>query len=981
MSLGTGYEYLLSSVARGDGAVGSSSPLTRYYAESGTPPGRFLGAGLSGLRDGAGIAEGTAVTERMLFNLLGMLADPITGRPLGNRPQQWPASRAERVRMRVGHLPTNLATSVRADTIARIEAEESERERSIRRPVAGFDLTFSVPKSVSTVWAVADAETQASIYLAHQDAICVALRYAEEHIFFSRSGAGGVVQESIRGVVAAAFDHWDSRSGDPHLHSHVVVANRVQTLDGLWRTLDSKTLHKYVVALSELHEGVLQDLVTQRLGYAWEERARRHSAAPRWDIGGVPDNLLEHFSRRSVDIEAATSMLISEYARAHGRQPSNAQVLQLRQQATLQTRPDKQRHTLTEQTATWRERARPFVCGDTGAWADGLRGRSLLPALRVETIDDSMLQEASRVTLAVVASKRATFTHANVLAEAHRQLHGVRFGSPDDRIATADRLTSIALREAVMLTAPKCLTAGAQIFSTRDILDAESRMLEAGRNIDGPTATPSTPSTFGEDQAAAVHAIATSGRMLDVLVGPAGSGKTTSLASLRETWESEHGNGSVIALAPSAAAAEVLADELGIETENTAKWIHEANRQDERLDRMAELIDRIDTLGSTSTKLARRLRVQLDEAYTEYERWTMRRKQLVIVDEAGLAGTLALDRIVTEAREVGAKVLLVGDWAQLTAIEAGGAFAMLVNDRGDAPELTTVRRFLNGWERDASLLLRVGNEAAVDAYKQHGRIRSGNAEEMLDAVYNGWRGDTAKGLESLMIAVDYESVAELNLRARADRVDAGEVESRCIAISGGGVAGVGDRVITRQNDRTLRAGRGWVKNGDVWVVRTVHPDGSLTLRRDQAKGEIMLDSDYTRRHLELGYAATAHRSQGRTVDTAHALVSSTNTRELLYVSTTRGRAANIIYVDTCVDPDEDTNHGYGTQGCAEDILRRVLQRSGADTSAHSHLERYETGVDDWLAIHRAASATRRSILGADVTQARVDSHTSIARSL
>src|SRR6201999_1016978 len=98
------------------------------------------------------------------------------------------------------------------------------------------------------------------------------IRDGEQNVFLTRTGRNGIVQEEIRGVVAAAFDHWDSRAGDPHLHTHVVVANRAQSMDGTWRSLDAKTLYRYVVALSELHEGVLQDLLTERLGWAWDER-------------------------------------------------------------------------------------------------------------------------------------------------------------------------------------------------------------------------------------------------------------------------------------------------------------------------------------------------------------------------------------------------------------------------------------------------------------------------------------------------------------------------------------------------------------------------------------------------------------------------------------------------------------------------------------------------------------------------------------
>ncbi|HEY8619012.1 MAG TPA: MobF family relaxase, partial [Dermatophilaceae bacterium] len=254
MSLGAGYRYLMSSVARADGSGHTASALTRYYAQSGTPPGRFLGRGLAGLDNGNGVAVGSTVTEEHLFRMLGMLQDPITGEQLG-RP---PARRG--------------AASVDSRGVT----------RKAPAPVAGFDLTFSAPKSVSVVWAVADQATQGLIYAAHQRALDHVIRYAEERVFSSRSGSGGVVQEDIRGVVAAAFDHWDSRAGDPQLHTHVVVMNRVQTMDGVWRTLDSRGLFRSVVGLSEMYNGVLSDYLTEALGWGWEGCARRHSDVPKY---------------------------------------------------------------------------------------------------------------------------------------------------------------------------------------------------------------------------------------------------------------------------------------------------------------------------------------------------------------------------------------------------------------------------------------------------------------------------------------------------------------------------------------------------------------------------------------------------------------------------------------------------------------------------------------------------------------------------
>ncbi|MHB8187928.1 MAG: relaxase domain-containing protein, partial [Dermatophilaceae bacterium] len=155
----------MSSVARADGSGHVASALTRYYAESGTPPGRFLGQGLAGLNNGNGVLVGARVTEEHLFRMLGMLQDPITGEQLGRSP--------------------------RRGGTAYIDSRGVARKAPL--PVAGFDLTFSAPKSVSVVWAVADEATQGLIYAAHQRALEHVIAYAEERVFSSRSGAGGVV--------------------------------------------------------------------------------------------------------------------------------------------------------------------------------------------------------------------------------------------------------------------------------------------------------------------------------------------------------------------------------------------------------------------------------------------------------------------------------------------------------------------------------------------------------------------------------------------------------------------------------------------------------------------------------------------------------------------------------------------------------------------------------------------------------------------
>ena len=769
MTLGSGYRYLMASVARGDAAGATSSPLASYYSEPGTPPGRFLGAGLAGLADGRGVEPGSLVSEEHLWRMLGMLQDPVTGRPLGRTPG-----------------PERTAY---VDSLHRV--------RKAPQTVAGFDLTFSAPKSVSVAWALADEATRRRIYAAHVAALEFVIGYAERTVFATRTGRGGVVSEDVRGVVAAAFDHWDSRSGDPQLHTHVVVLNRVQAVsDGRWRTLDSKALFRAAVGLSELYNGVLADLVTADLGYGWDPARRRHSPVEKWEVAGVGEALRAEFSQRTTQIDAAKDALVADFVAAHGRQPTPREVLQLRQRATLETRPAKELRPLGELVAGWRKRAEAFVGDDPQAWVATLAGRNDLPLLGAGDLDVAMLEEAARVSLEVVSGKRSTFTRANIFAEVLRQIQGVRFASPHDRTAVAERITALGLDHAVALTPPEVgyvpdelrrpdgtsrfRPRDSELYTTQALLDAEERLLAAGRATDAPAVAesvaagicagnlPGRDHPLSAEQASAVCRVVASGRALDVLVGPAGTGKSTTMAGVRAVWEAQHGPGSVVGLAPSAAAAEVLAEAVGVPTENTAKWLAEAVRQPER---MAELDGLKAALDRASPSLrTRALTRRAREVSAEIDRWGLRKGQLVIVDEASMAGTFELDSLTAYARTAGAKVLLVGDWAQLSPVAAGGAFKLLATDRADAPTLLDVRRFRHEWERDASLKLRTGAKGVAAEYARQGRVRGGDRETMLDELFANWTDDTQAGRRSLMVAADTATVADLNARARAQRV-------------------------------------------------------------------------------------------------------------------------------------------------------------------------------------------------------------------
>ena len=948
MTLGAGYRYLMSSVARRDEA-GPAAGLQAYYAAEGTPPGRFLGAGLAGLNNGQGVAPGTEVTEEALWRMLGMLQDPVTGEQLGQAP---PAKRGAFV-----------------DHLGRV--------RRPPQPVAGFDLTFSAPKSVSVAWALADDVTRARIYGAHRRALEAVIAYGESQVFATRMGKAGVVQEDVRGIVATAFDHWDSRAGDPQLHTHVVVLNRVQAVtDGVWRTLDSKALFRAAVGMSELYNGVLADELTAELGWGWAPEQRRRSAEPKWEVDGVPQPLREHFSQRSSAIETAKDDLVAEFTTSHGRQPTVREVIQMRQQATLTTRGDKHVRPLRELITEWKGRARPFVGTNPDSWVESLTKASPPRLVSAADLEERLLRDVAAVVLAKVADKRATFTRANLLAETLRELHGLRFATPADRVAVAEKTATYAAGRAVMLTPPevglvpdalqradgssKFRARNSELYATQELLDAEARLLDAAAATDAPTApilrepdpaeaVAAGRTVLSREQAAAVSAVVTSGRRLDLLVGAAGTGKSTTMAGIRAAWEAAHGPGSVIGLAPSAAAAEVLAEAVGIPTENTAKWITEHRRLPERRQEILAFDAR---LARAYPSLATRdLQKQAAASRAVYGRFCLRPGQLVIVDEASMAATVELDYITVAVAQAGGKVLLVGDWAQLSPVQAGGAFKLLTDTRRDAPSLHDVRRFRHEWERDASLQLRTGKPTVAATYVRHGRVESGSREDMIDLIFDGWLTDVTAGRASLMLAADAQTVADLNARARAHRVTVGEVAAEGVRLADRTTVGVGDVVVTRHNQRALVTGRGWVKNGDDWVVQAISPDGSIRVRRAGGGTVAQLPAGYVQEHVELGYASTAHRAQGRTVDTAHAYVSAAVVREPLYVMATRGRESNRLYIDTIYDPDVATSHGDAPEADPIDVLEGVIGTSGAELSATAtrHAEE-EAAEAEWLVL-------------------------------
>jgi conjugative relaxase-like TrwC/TraI family protein len=946
---GNAWQYLTDSVA---GAAELGADAAGYYAAKGTPPGRFLGRGLNGLGLTPGsVKPGDVVSPEMLHRMLAQLADPITGKPLGRLPSM-----------------------------------------GQRAPVAGYDLTFHPPKSVSLMWAMGDQATRTAIEEVMAGALGELISWAEDHVFFTRTGAQGARQEAVRGVVASTWLHYESRDGDVQLHHHAVVWNRAQTAsDGVWRTLDGKALHPYVVALSERHVGIVEDLMTARFGVAWAETRAIAGRVTKREVEGVAPGLVAEFSRRTLAIETVMAEKTAELEATRGRAPTSAELGVLHRAAWRETRLKKVHRAVAEMTAEWAERARPWVGDEPSSWVASLAGRSDLPALRADDLSDAMLSDVGRAALFARSEKSSVFTQANLYADVDRQLQGVLF-APGERTKVSERAVEAALALAVKLSPPELAhvpelfrapdgtsqfgPANTWTYTTAELLEAEARLLDAGRDRFGPVvnygtvarvceqALPGRSYGLGADQAVAVEQIVTSGRVCDLLVGPAGTGKTTALAGLLAAWEAEHGTGSVKGLAPSAAAAANLGNELGIATENTAKWLAETDREALRLAEVARLRGHASQLPAPA---AAAVLLRAAELEAEVRRWQLKAGELLVVDEASLAGTFALDRLAVQARGSEAKILLIGDWAQLGAVGAGGAFSMLVDDRGTPPELSEARRFTEAWERRASAELRTGAPGAVDAYLGHGRVAEGNRDEMLAACYGAWKADVEAGKSSLMLALDNASVVELNRLARSDRVAAGQVADEGLALPDGSVAGVGDVVVARHNDRHLRLADGeWVRNRDRFVVTATHQDGAMTVRAMDGDGEVVLPAGYVAQYVELGYAGTVFSAQGRTVATAHALVGVGMTREALYVAATRAREANRLYVDVEPEPaGADMAHGQAERLSAREVLVAVTSRRGADLSAHQTMasewakaESFDQLVKEHQSLVAAATAQR-----------------------
>ena len=967
LTAGAGYTYLTRQVAAHDRTGGARMPLASYYAEKGETPGQWVGRGMSGVE---GLSAGDEVTAEQMKALYGEGLHPLAqrfatslagpditdrdrtavtrlGTPFATYPGDVTKFQVE-VARRLEDLDAEAASPevharVRTEVALQLFRDEKGREpfdarelgsaiarytRPRTTAVAGCDLTFSPVKSVSALWAVASPPVAAQIELAHHDAVRDALAFIEGHALFTREGKGGVRQVDVTGLVAAAFVHRDSRAGDPDLHTHVAVANKVQTLAGKWLSIDGRLLYKANVVASETYNTALEGHLSRRLGLRFTERPHEgRSLRPVRDVVGVDQRLIARWSSRRASIVTRTRELYAAFQADHGRPPTVVESIHLAQVATLQTRDAKHEpRSLDEQRATWIEQATDVLGGQRHLAA--MLHRALSPTVDPVTAsvgDDVWVTSAARLVLAALQQHRSIWQVWHVRSEAHRQVRSLG-AAPDDVDALVDRVTSHVLNNSsVRLTraedgvsepptlrrrdgASVYTVAGSAVYTSSDIIAAEQQVVSAAGVTDRPAASEDAVTlalleqaangvTLNTAQVALVRSMATSGRRVQLALAPAGSGKTTAMTALANAWTGS--GGTLIGFAPSAAAAAVLRDHIGTTTDTLAKLTWSITHGD--------LPDWANHVGPHT---------------------------MAIIDEAGLADTLTLATAVDFITGRGGQVRLVGDHHQLSAIGAGGVLHDIATTHG-AIHLTELVRFLDPAEGSASLALREGRPEALGFYLDHRRVHVGGLTTITDDAFTAWATDRTKGLNSIMIAPTRELVSELNRRAQSHH-HRKATPSQGAPLHDGSAAHRGDTIITRRNHRHLTVGaRDWVKNGDRWNVVDIHPDHSLTVQCVASSRSVRLPAEYVAEFVELGYATTIHGAQGLSVDTMHGLATGSESRQQLYTMLTRGAVANHVYVQTAGDGDPHSviRPENAHPPTATDILEGILARDDRPVSA------------------------------------------------
>jgi conjugative relaxase-like TrwC/TraI family protein len=967
LSKGYDLEYIWKQVDRGP-AKDAASYYLQASETGGEPPGRWWGPGARAL----GFKDGQLVDREPYELLFGERQAP-DGTQLGRSPANG---------RKAADVYAQLLAAEPHATAERKRELRTEAVRKARQSPLFFDLTLSLSKSISIFHASlgenARLARQAGDHDGDQywtalvtevdDMIWQAVRagfgYFQREAGYTRTGSHSTRvhgretgQWHEADLVVAHWLQHTSRDGDMQLHVHSQIAHVARTVtDGKWRAPDSLGYNEHIGAVAAIVSQHLEEALTGRFGLQWIARDDGHG----FEIKGISGQMMRLFSSRRESITADLRARAARFEQRYGRKPSQRELAQLAQASNFKTRSAK-------------EGALDFAELHQG-WADklartlGVRLASVAPSVwhdgggaaarpRGPGLSQLELVEAAQKAVALAQQEKSTWTRADLIKYLGRVLP--RSGrDPAAAVVLledlADRALASEFEPVACLQAPEpaavprsllradgrsiyqrhggvryathaqlsleeCMVAlaragGAPRLTRADaarVLGADLAQLEralagrarAARDAQGPR----TRTGLREDQAAAALSVLTDGRRVSVINAPAGSGKTWVLAAAGNAWEAA-GLGRIIGITPSQSARNTLAAGVPV-SYNTAQF-----------------------LGHLPGQRGARGPVRL------------LRGDLVLIDEASMVSNPDLADVVGQAAASGAKVILAGDTQQLQAVENGGGMSLLADALGYV-QLTEPVRFRAAWERVASLRLRVGDTTVLAEYDQHGRIRGGAPEQMMDAAVADYLALTLEGTDTLLMAADHALRRELSRRVREDLIRLGVVQpGPVVTIADGAEASAGDLIICTSNDHTVQAGEPGrtLANGDLLRIEAVTSQGLVVRRALDADpstgqrrwtGQHFLYVNYG--HAELGYAVTDHVAQGRTVTAGLAVITGTEDRQHADVALSRGTSINLAYVFTVSPKRADPAPGPRPAPELDRYDQAHTERAGAPAPAIS----------------------------------------------
>ena len=752
------------------------------------------------------------------------------------------------------------------------------RAMGARSTVAGFDLTFSAPKSVSVLFAVADRDVSSALLAAHELAVDAALAYLEREACWTRRGRDGVERLRGEGFIGASYRHRMSRAGDPQLHTHVVVANMTRA-QGRYTALEAHSIYEHKSAAGALYRAVLRAEVRERLSWVrWRSVDRGL-----FEIDGVPARVLKHFSQRRAEIEDRALELVGADAGGLSRERM--------QGIALATRRAKE---YGIDGGTWREQARARA-------AEHGFGERELARLRTSRPNTAEAFDHAGVAARLSGVKGLTERH-NTFARRHA-LAEIAGEFPQGATAEVLEATTSRYLQHSSVVPMEAASRGDVGYTTVGLLHCERQIVEGARRRATTGCAVLQPEVIeraltdrqprlNADQADAIRAVTSSGSGIDTIEALAGTGKTTILAVIAAGYEAAGYR--VIGTAPTARAARELRTTAGIPASTIHSLLLEVNRA-----------------GGIPVGT------------------------VLLIDEAGMAATRHTALLLGVAEHAGAKVIAVGDSGQLGSVEAGGWLGAITRHQ-PGPAVREVVRQRDAEEREALAALHARDANTYLAHKRGNATVHTTAIDALLEVAGEWR--TAQQQHgprnAVMIARDNYTRDQLNRAARSSLKRDGLLLEHGIFI-GGREYSPGDRVIARRNDRQLD-----VDNGTTGTVLAIDSrSGTLTLITDAGQTRT-LPHKYVAQHLQHAYALTAHGAQAGTFTWAGVIGRPEEfTNEWAYTALSRAREHTSIHVISEPSERERERDEYApaqpTQNAQQTLnqLRRAMKHPQTEPPA------------------------------------------------